>query len=226
MKKTPRVVASFARIALVSIVVAGFPTMEVGASGKKKAPTTTTQPKAKVRFVWMCSLATQIDMNVIPGLTPTDYRNPFQQTGNASDWRTEDLKAAAKVSSNDCQVFYSGEKTWVQSVWLSQAFKKTEGFFLRAPSWNPNYKWIKTRVDGITAETWTRKNGRYRARNNVSMPPACEVGVNSPRGVFRVQWLDSYSEEVDESKVECGIAEEVMRRLLAGLEAGGYEYIT
>jgi hypothetical protein len=201
-----------------------------GASKNKKSsnkgrPTTTSKPATPVRFVWMCDLMTRIDMEVIPGHSVTSLTNPYQRTGDPSDWRTEDLKAATLSGIGACQAFYASARPSTNSITISQVFKKTDTYFSLAPDWNKSFKWVKTQVVGVSGETWFRKNGRYRASNNIEMAPGCQVGVKSPRGVFLVQWQDFESQQTDASQVTCAVPEEAMRRTLAALEAGGYKYL-
>jgi hypothetical protein len=168
----------------------------------------------------------RLDMNVVPDHTVGLVLNPFQKGGDKSDWRTEDLEAAARSASSDRQAFYSGERTNTHTVTIGQVFKKTHGYFERSPDWNPSFKWKKATVTGISEPTWTRRNGRYRANNNREIAPGCQIGVTSNRGLFLVEWQNVESAEPDAVNIDCTIPEEAMRRTLAGLEAGGYRYLT
>ncbi len=218
-------------VVLVALVFVALlaPQHHVEAATKKKSskkrPTTTT-PRPKVRFVWMCDLMSKIDMNVIPDHNVERVLNPFQKGGNRSDWRTEDLSLAAQGSSGACQAFYSGTEVLSHSVAVSQAFKQTERFFESAPDWDPSFTWTKVKVDGITADTWMKRNGKYKPSNNIVLVPSCYIGVRTVRGVFYTQIQFNKSLETDKANVDCAFAEEAMRRTLAALEAGGYKYLT
>jgi hypothetical protein len=216
---------AIAALLLTVVVVGQNVQASTMAASKTKRATTTTKPKAFIRFVWMCDLMTRLDMNVIPPYTSIDLLNPFQLTGDTSDWRTEDLKAAAKSSGGACQAMYSGERRWVQSVTITQVYKKTDDFFGRAPTWNPNFKWVKTPIEGVALPAWSRKNGRYRAKNGIEMAPGCQVGISGPRGVFYVGWQNFESQETDAANVDCAISQEVLRRTITALDAGGYKYL-
>jgi hypothetical protein len=192
-------------------------------SSKKSKSSPTSKPQAKVKFVWMCSLMERLDLNIISGQTPTSpISNPFQKGGDPSDWRTEDRKAAAATSAGQCITFFSGGTS--DTVAITQVFKKTNVYFAGAPNWNPAYKWTKTAIQGLPSASYLRKTGRYKFEPR-DQPPGCEVGVVVPRGLFLVQWFQTLGTETDATKVSCDIPAEAMRRTLAALEAGGYEYL-
>jgi hypothetical protein len=215
-------------VALVTACVVLLPPVEVGASTrkgtaqKKKSRSTTTLPK-KVRFVWMCSLMERMDLNIITGQTPkSPIGNFYQKGGNRADWRTEDRQAAAQTAANRCTTFFGGGTE--DSITVGQVFRKTESYFSSAPSWNPSYKWGRKVFDGLPQQTWFRRNGYYLVDGS-PLPPGCAIGVLVPRGLFFVEWNQSDGTETDASKVSCDVPAEAMRRTLAALEAGGYEYL-
>jgi hypothetical protein len=216
-------------LVLVAACVVLLPPVDVcastrkGTAQKKKSRSTTTLPK-KVRFVWMCSLMERMDLNIIPGQTPASpITNFYQKGGNRSDWRTEDKRAAAKTSGSECSTFFlDGTKDSITTV---QVFKKTESFFSEAPKWDPKFKWVPTQIDGLPQRTFSRRTGRYVVADGRPVSPGCQVGVETPRGVFYIVWSQNYGDETDVTKVSCDIPAEAMRRTLAALEAGGYEYL-
>ncbi len=201
-------------------------------STKKKSTkrVTTTLPRQKpvpLKRVWMCDLVSRISLVEVPGLVP----GPLLGTGlsrasvKPDDWRKEDPAQSLKRGADVCAVYYNNAAgDLAVQVDFGQEYANLSQIFVAAPSWAPTYKWQRVQISGITETTYRRKIGWHAVLGNTAAPE-CQIGVASARGVFKVSWSDfTLADNVQADGVSCDGAEESMRRMIAGLDAGGFQY--
>ena len=195
----------------------------------KKRVTTTTKVQAKsstpARLINTCSL-----LNLIPldGLIPIDLRGPIAFSGQGGGgvveegaWKTVNLKEEAVLPSSTCYTLtVSGPVDAQLDVGITQQHRAIEQL-LRS---RPNFK--RGTVDGITQPTWIDRHGaELTDAGQLRKTAGCAIVVATARGVFGAYWTPWRSLETDPGKISCTTAEELMRRELAALDAGGYTYL-
>jgi hypothetical protein len=84
--------------------------------------------------------------------------------------------------------------------------------------------YVQTTIEGIAKPAWVLRIGA-NAPNGKRQIPSCRLLVELPSGVFGAEWIIGAQRDLETTDVPCGAAEELLRRTLVVLAAGGYSYL-
>jgi hypothetical protein len=175
----------------------------------------TTSAKVPFRLVNMCDVFNRLDLSGVlpPGRFDHVY---FERSSNAEDaWKLPEVQTAQLTSP------------WRDSVCLlphQSAGLKTEdlgvGQFKNGGNGRP---WLGARPYEVTVAGVPHKVFRENPPGNAALS-TCWLFVVLPFGVFKTQVSYNRKSETP-AQVDCGPAEELLRRMLVLLESGPLVYI-
>lgn len=197
-------------------------------STPKKRITTTTKKPAKTlshpRLVNMCSLLSLIKVDDLIADTHEPIKFSVQANGGATiegEWMSQNLVEIAKDRSSSCGTVNGiGPLESQVELWVTQQHNGLDGLLSSRPTYRRGV------VDGIAQPTWIDRHGaELTADGQLRKTAGCFIAVVATRGVFGAYWTPWRSLETDPGKISCSVAEELVRRELAALDAGGYTYL-
>ena len=220
----PRLVGALLALALSTAPVAAAAKKP---TTTKKAVATTKKPApapARQHLVNVCSLMALVRLDDLIADTREPISFSVQGNGGAigeGEWKSQNLREIARDASSACVTSnVSGPPETQLELGITQQHKGID----RLLSSRPNFK--RGTVDGIAQPTWIDRHGaELTDAGQLRKTAGCAIVVVTARGVFGAYWTPWRSLETDPGKISCSVAEELMRRELAALDAGGYTYL-
>jgi hypothetical protein len=222
--------------ALVSLLLVGVGSVEAASKPKRKVSTTrvksksskvsttvpvvvpTTSAKVPFRLVNMCDVLNRLDVKgILPASAPDFYRPISFENGPAEEgaWlRPEVQVQQAQFPRRDsvCVLGHQGPGRETQDLGIGQF-----------ANWGEKPVWIGGRPFEVKVEGVLHRVYRENPPGNAVLSK-CRLFVVLPFGVFLTQV--AYNRQAESAaQVDCGPAEELLRRALVLLESGPLVYI-